>query len=73
LMPWVYLYVRLSPGIQSVAYAGNLRNPMGKLWFASMYWTGLGPTSSGGIPGYSFIGMIGAAAIALGVIYKKRK
>ncbi len=73
-MPWCLMYVPFGRGVTSVTFGGNLRNPMGKLWFASMYWTGeAGPGTTGGIPGYSFIGMIGAAAIALGVIYKKRK
>jgi len=82
LMPWIFLYVPLSRSVWSVTFGGVQRNPMGKLWFASMYWTGVaGPGGSGGgddstgggIPGYSFIGLLGAAAIALGVIYKKRK
>ena len=71
LMPWIMMYVRLSPGIQPVAYAGVLRNAMGVIKFATYYWTGEGVPI--GIPGYSFIGLIGAATIALGVIYKKRK
>jgi peptide/nickel transport system substrate-binding protein len=73
LMPWILMYVRLSPGIQPIAYAGNMRNAMGSVYFASYYWTGATPEGGGGIPGYSFIGLLGAAAIALGVIYKKRK
>ncbi|MCF2140202.1 MAG: ABC transporter substrate-binding protein [Candidatus Lokiarchaeota archaeon] len=93
LMPWVFLYVPLSRGVRSIYVDGIQRNPMGKLYFATMYWTdGVvatddttsddtasddtatdDDTSTGGIPGYSFLGLLGAAAIALGVIYKKRK
>ncbi|WP_457558601.1 ABC transporter substrate-binding protein [Candidatus Harpocratesius sp.] len=88
LMPWVFLYVPLSRGVRSIYVDGIQRNPMGKLYFATMYWTDGevatddtatddtatdDDTTGGGIPGYSFLGLLGAAAIALGVIYKKRK
>ncbi|MHA1612900.1 MAG: ABC transporter substrate-binding protein, partial [Promethearchaeota archaeon] len=88
LMPWVFLYVPVSRGVRSVTVDGILRNPMGKLWFASMYWVPVDAPvadddddddddgdddTTTGIPGYSFIGLVGAAAIGLGLIYKKRK
>lgn len=82
LMPWVFLYVPLGRTVWSIEVAGIQRNPMGKLDFWDMYWSGETATTGGAtdddngpsIPGYSFIGLLGAAAIGLGVIlYRKRK
>jgi peptide/nickel transport system substrate-binding protein len=93
IMPWVFLFVALGRGIWSTELAGIQRNPMGKIYFATMNWQGTEKTTeptdddttptdddttptdddSPGIPGYSFIGLLGAAAIGLGVLlYKKR-
>jgi peptide/nickel transport system substrate-binding protein len=81
IMPWVFLFVALGRGIWSTELGGIQRNPMGKIYFATMNWGGTeklptddaGDDTEPGIPGYSFIGLLGAAAIGLGVLlYKKR-
>ncbi|MCF2141253.1 MAG: ABC transporter substrate-binding protein [Candidatus Lokiarchaeota archaeon] len=42
LMPWIFLYVPLTQEIRPVYIDGIQSNPMGKIYFASMFWTGIG-------------------------------
>jgi peptide/nickel transport system substrate-binding protein len=76
LMPWVFLYVSLSRGVWRNTVGGIQLNPMGDLQFSSMYWAipivDTDDTPSG-IPGYSMLALLGAAAFAvLAIVYKKR-
>jgi peptide/nickel transport system substrate-binding protein len=73
LYPWVFLYVPLSVGVTRDTVAGVQRNPMGKLYFASMYWVEGSGSTGGGIPGYGLLALLGAASFAiLAIVYKKR-
>jgi peptide/nickel transport system substrate-binding protein len=80
LMPWIFLYVPYSVAVYSVHVSTPSRNPMAKLYFYPYGWyhvdtepTTSTPTTTPAIPGYSFIALLGVAAITVGVLLYKRR
>ncbi len=79
LMPWIFLYVPYSKAVYSVHVSSPSRNPMGKVYFYPYGWYHVSETSSTtptpppAIPGYSFIALLGAAAVTVGVLLYKRR
>jgi ABC-type transport system substrate-binding protein len=72
LIPWCYLFVGISKAAWSVHLTEVPRNAMGKLYFYPCHWYEE-TTTTGGIPGFSFIALLGAAAVTIGVLLYKRR
>jgi peptide/nickel transport system substrate-binding protein len=75
LRPWLFCYVSIAKFGWSVHLTNYPRNPMGKRYFYPCLWyeeEDTTPTTPA-IPGYSFVALLGVAAVTVGVLLYKRR
>jgi peptide/nickel transport system substrate-binding protein len=74
LVPWVFMYTGYAKAAWSIHLTHFPRNPQGTLYYYPSYWYHVYTTPTPpAIPGYSFLALLGVAAVTIGVLLYKRR